>query len=40
MTRPRPTIVPLEVMDYEYREATLRAEHQEGRNDSSSIYSE
>jgi hypothetical protein len=36
MTRPRSTIVPLAVMDYEYREATQRAEHDEGRSNSSS----
>ena len=30
MTRPRITVVPLDVMDSEYEEATLRAEHNQG----------
>jgi hypothetical protein len=29
MTRPKLTVVPLEVMDSEYSEATIRAEHDE-----------
>jgi hypothetical protein len=35
MTRPKPTLTPLELMDDVYREASIRAEHDAKENESS-----